>query len=396
VKIAYILTAPQMAGFLCGQVSAMKASGFVPTIFSPEATPQVKKMANKEGAALVIVKMKRDISPWHDLVGTLRLTYQLWKLKPEIVVTIGPKAGLLGGVAAWIVGVPCRIQTKWGIRLETARGLLRLVLTVADRIAASCAQIVLCDSESGRARTIELGLSSPQKVKVIASGSSKGIDLAQFVRDSATMEAAIRLRFDINVPVGAPIIGFVGRLNRDKGLKELSRAWSIIHTRRPDSILLVAGPSECESPYEIGLLEELQRAPGVKIIGECKNILPVYAIIDVLLMPTHREGFPNVVLEASAFSIPTTGFKVTGMRDAVIDGVTGGLVDFGDTEDLAAKTLDYLNDATLRKNHGENARARVIQFFQPVTLWQGYFETFKGLAEANDLPTHHLKWHLNQ
>ena len=384
-----------MAVFLRGQILTMKASGFSPYIFSPLVTEEVQKIACEEGADLILSPMVRNISLWHDLVSTLRLTRQLWKLKPEIVIAIGPKAGLLGGIAACCAGVPCRIQTKWGIRLETARGLLRFILTLADKIASACAQIVLCDSQSGRTRTIELGLASPTKVKVIASGSSKGIDINHFARNEGTIEAASRLRAEIGASAGTPIVGFIGRLNRDKGLKELTSTWLTIRAQRPDALLLVVGPSECESAEELRLLHELQQAPGVRIIGERKNILPIYAAIDVLLMPTHREGFPNVVLEASAFSIPTTGFKVTGMLDAVVDGATGALVDFGDTDRLAQKTLTYLSDSNLRKQHGENARARAIECFQPATLWRGYFEIFKELAEGNDLSTYHLKWRLN-
>ena len=390
--IAYILTAPQMAGFLRGQISALRASGFVPTIFSPEATAQIKQIAHEEGAALVIVKMRRSISPWHDLVSTLQLTHQLWRLKPEVVVTIGPKAGLLGGVASCIIGVPCRIQTKWGIRLETTTGLLRRVLTVADKIAGACAHLILCDSLSGKQRTAELGLAPAHKIRVVANGSANGINTKRFAINPANQAAASAFRAELGISSTAPLVGFVGRLNLDKGLIELREAWALIVAQRPDATLAIIGEDECKSTEEKLALAQLKQSLGVKILGPRTGVEGLFMAMDVFLMPSHREGFGVVVLEAAAMEVPTVGFNVTGMKDSVLNHTTGVLVELGDVKGLARATLTYLGDVQLKKQHGQKGRQRVEADFRPATVWRGYFETYRDLAEARNLDTRRLKW----
>lgn len=392
MMIAYILSAPQMINFLDSQILAMKNSGLTPIIFTPRITPQVYNFSEKNSVDVFVVPMERDIALWSDFITFLRLTLIFRKLRPALLVTVGPKASLLGGAAGWITRIPCRIQTKWGIRLETARGLLRMVLKVADKIASACAHLVLCDSQSSKERTIELGLAPRKKVVVIGAGSSRGVDAFLFQKNNSLINQAAALRKEWGVAPDVPLAGFVGRLNLDKGIGELLLSWKITSVKCPKAKLIIIGPDECNSRIELNILKELNQTPGIVILGEKTNLLPYYAALDLLILPTHREGLPNVVLEAAAFEIPTVGFKVTGMVDAVIDGETGALVDFKDIENLAKKIVDYFSNPELRKKHGKNARYRVLNDFNPRNLRKGYFEIFKSTAERQGISTSGLKW----
>lgn len=307
-----------------------------------------------------------------------------------MTVTIGPKAALLGGLASATCQVRCRIQTKWGIRLETTRGLLRLVLTMADKVAAACAHLVLCDSESGRARSIELGLVSAGKVRVVASGSANGIDLGRFDSTPSNLAAAASFRQKLGAGPGTPVIGFVGRISKDKGLGELVEVWPLIHAAQPGAILAMIGSDECETRAERDQLVALKSMAGVRMLGQQSGLEGVFPAFDILLLPSHREGFGVVVLEAGVMGVPTVGFRVTGMKDSVVSGQTGELVELGDVRSLAAACLRYLEDRSLRERHGAAARMRVRAEFRQETVWAAYFEIFRSAADAEGLDTGRL------
>lgn len=376
-----------MSGFLSGQLAALKNRGFGPVLCAPERTDALEALAKREGVDLLICAMRREISPLSDIISYLSLVSVIRRHAPEITVTLGPKAALLGGLAAATCQVPCRIQTKWGIRLETTRGLLRAVLILADKVAAACAHLVLCDSPSGRDRTIELGLAPTAKVKVVASGSANGIDIARFDLTPANKAAARAFREKIGVGATSPLVGFVGRISRDKGLAEMLLGWRLIRDQQPEATLVLVGADECHSEEEREQLARLLELPGVKALGPQSSLERIFPAFDILLLPSHREGFGVVVLEAGAVGVPTVGFLVTGMRDSVVSGETGQLVAFGDVRALAKATCLYLENRALRDQHGEAARRRVRQSFRQEQVWHGYAEAFKACADSCGLDT---------
>lgn len=381
-----------MSGFLRGHLASLRASGFRPTLCVPEATEAVVELAAAEGVPIAICPMRREIHLLDDALSYLRLLRIIRKLRPEMTVTLGPKAGLVGGLAAATCQVACRIQTKWGIRLETTKGLLRLVLTLADKIASACAHLVLCDSESGRSRAIELGLAPAGKVKVVASGSANGIDTRRFDLTMTNQASGRHFRRRIGAGDDTPVVGFVGRLSKDKGLDELVAAWPLIRAAQPQAILAIIGSDECVTRSEKEQLARLRSMAGVNMLGQQSGLEGIFPAFDVFLLPSHREGFGVVVLEAGVLGVPTVGFKVTGMKDSVVSGETGELVDLGDVKSLAEATLRYLGDHELRARHGTAARLRVHAYFRQEAVWAAYFRVFKYAADLNGLDTAHLVW----
>ena len=385
-KILYVLTAPQMCGFIQGQIAFLRASGMHITLCVPEETSSVLSLSIKEGADVVVCPMQRDIRPMGDLSSYLKLTKIIWRIRPDITVTIGPKAGLIGGLAAASCQVKCRIQTKWGIRLETTKGILRQLLVLADKIAAACADLVLCDSHSGKERTIELSLAPRNKVRVVGNGSANGIDTEKFSPSTSNLAAGMALRERLGVEHGDPLVGFVGRVSRDKGLAELRAVWPIILSKHPKAKLAIIGSSELLAEDHL-LYSELLSLPGVKALGQIENLERVFPAFDILLLPSHREGFGVVVLEAAALEVPTVGFEVTGMKDSVLSGITGKLVKFGDIQALGEAAISYLNDPDLRKSHGRLARERASTGFKQEDIWQQYLEIYKEVTVAAGLCT---------
>jgi lipopolysaccharide/colanic/teichoic acid biosynthesis glycosyltransferase len=306
--------------------------------------------------------MEREISPLADLRSFLSLWRLIRRARPALINVGTAKAGLLGGIAAWLCGVPVRVYTLHGIRLETTRGLCRLLLTLAERISCRCAHYVLCVSHSVRQRAIELGLASTDGGLVLLEpGSFNGVDAASFAATPERIAQAAEIRRRLGIPAGAPVIGFVGRFTRDKGIAELAQAYQAVRARFPEARLMLLGRFETGDPVPEQARRFIETDPGVVQVGYVPDPAAHYQAMDMLALPTHREGYPTVVLEASAAGKPVVATRATGAVDAVQDGITGFLVPVGDAAALGDALVRLLEDPELAAAMGAAGCARVAR-----------------------------------
>lgn len=309
------------------------------------------------------VPMSRTISPLRDALAVFRMASLIRKLRPRIVAASTPKGGLIGIVAAAMTGVPVRVYVLRGLRLETARGPLRAALTVTERLACGCAHRVLCVSPSLRRRALELRLSNARKLTVLGSGSSTGVDCERFSPDSGMMLRSARIRANLGIPEHAPVIGYVGRLAADKGIIDLLQAFGSVRKQIPEAYLLLVGDFDDTDPLPAAVLNALKNDPRVLVTGWVNDTAPYYPLMHVLALPTYREGFPNVALEAAASGKPVIGTKATGVVDAVLHGVTGILSSTGDAGNFANNLVAILSDPNLARRLGEAGRNRAVREF---------------------------------
>ncbi|MEM1349014.1 MAG: glycosyltransferase, partial [Myxococcota bacterium] len=191
--------------------------------------------------------------------------------------------------------------------------------------------------------------------------------------------AAARLR--LGIPKDARVLGFVGRLVRDKGVLELADAWSTLRLAHHDVHLLIVGPVEQRDAVPDDVLELLQGDRRAHFTGFTRDTPALYAAMDVVALPTYREGFPNVPLEASAMGLPVVATRVTGCVDAVVDGVTGTLVPVRDAAALATAIHGYLGDPERRRAHGRAGRARVLERYDPDSIAEAMHALYLDLLE---------------
>jgi len=384
-RLVYLVTHPMTARYLLrGQLLDLAGRGFeVVLITSPG--PELEGLAAGDEIQIHTLPIEREISPLQDALTLVRLTRLLARLAPDLVNASTPKAGLLGLLAARRAGVPRRIYTLRGLRLETARGFRRWLLSVAERQAAGAARRVIAVSPSLRRRCVESGLAPAEKIEVLGPGSSNGIDSERFTPRPDRGREPEALRRDLDLPPGSPVIGFVGRLTRDKGLGELLDAFERIAPAHPELRLLLVGGFEEGDPLPGTVRDRLLAHPQIRLTGFIPDVAPYYRLMDVLAFPSHREGFPNVPLEAAASGIPTVGFAVTGTVDAVVHGVTGRLVPVGAVDDLALALESYLEDPETRREHGENARQRAVSDFRQEKVWKRWRELYERLL-AEEAP----------
>ncbi|MBS1122388.1 MAG: glycosyl transferase involved in lipopolysaccharide synthesis [Deltaproteobacteria bacterium] len=379
MRLVHITTVPESLGFLKGQVAIMKANGFEITAISSPGS-ELAEFGTQQGVEVVAVPMSRKITPLDDLRALWTLVGHLRRLRPMIVHAHTPKAGLLGSLAGLIAGTPVRIYHLRGLPLETATGWRRTMLRWTERVTCAAAHRVISVSHSLRELAVRERLCSESKITVLAGGSGQGVDAdGRFdpARVSPEVRAAKRRAYQI--PDDAFVIGFFGRLVRDKGILELLDAWRQLSAAHPNIHLLIAGGAEERDALPDQALAALREDPRIHWIGWDWETPPLFAAVDVVVVPTYREGFPNVPLEAAAMRKPVVGTRVTGCIDAIEDGTTGLLVPARDASALAAAIERYIEDPRLAERHGAAGRDRVRSSFRRELIWDALHATYREL-----------------
>ncbi len=323
--------------------------------------PEQESLRGLDSISVHSVTMARDPSLMSDLKSLWAWIRLLREVRPDLVSVGTPKAGLLGGIAAWLTRVPARVYILRGLRLETVSGASRAVLAALERVSMAAVQAVLSVSPSLRSEAVALRLASPDKIVVLGAGSSNGVNLGHFgprrISDAEVGEHRRALGLDASIPV----VGFVGRLTPDKGLRPFAEARRLLVERGIDHQVLIVGQTEATGEDELRHVRKSGRPPVET--GAVSDTAPYYRLMDVLCLPTLREGFPNVVLEAAASGIPAVTTNATGAIDSVIDGQTGLIAQAGSGESLADALAAIITDAGSRTRMGIAARERVEREF---------------------------------
>ncbi|PYT96174.1 MAG: glycosyltransferase family 1 protein [Acidobacteria bacterium] len=384
LRVLHVVTASMSVSLMRGQLKFLREAGFEVAVAAAPGEEFTAK-ARAEGAQPILVPLTREMAPLRDLVALFRVYSILRRMRPVIINFGTPKAGLIAGLAARLSGVPCRVYTLRGLRCETARGLKRQLLLFTERLACACAHRVVCVSESLRQKAVSLRIAKAKRTVVFAYGSSNGVDAGLFRPTVERLRMAMILREEKGIPKDAPIIGFVGRLVADKGIGDLFEAYLTLRGRFGDLRLLLVGEFEEGDPVPTAIRERIERDPNVTITGFVKDTAPYYQVMDVLALPTQREGFPSVILEAHAAGKAVVAYRATGTVDAIVDGVNGILVPQGDAMELAEALSTLISDRGLVRTMGRNGQERVEREFQPMRIWSALANTYVRMLEEKGI-----------
>jgi glycosyltransferase involved in cell wall biosynthesis len=309
--------------------------------------------------------MTREISVRADLIALIRWLRVCFKEQPTLVVSATPKASLLSQLAAKTTRAPRRLYYMGGLRLEGEQGRRRRVLTMIEKLTSWASTEVVANSRSLATRYAELQLAPRHKLRQTRPGSSHGVDSRHFAPQLPDVGLAAELGIDLAVPV----IGFVGRLTHDKGIDCLISAMAMLHTEGVTCQLLVVGPQdEPDSATYLDVLTSL--GERVVAVGTVDDVRPYFGLMDVHVLPSLREGFPNVVLEASAMGLPTVTTDATGAIDSVQEGKTGLIVRTQDQRGLAEAIKTLIRDPGMASRYGVAARNWVVADFQTEAVVQ--------------------------
>jgi glycosyltransferase involved in cell wall biosynthesis len=331
--------------------------------------------------------MPRAITPFRDLAALGRLYRAFRRRRPTIVHAHTPKGGLLGMIAAVLARIPVRVYHIHGLPFLTATGFRRRLLRASEHLSCVLASRVLCVSRSVRDVVVAEGLCRPNKIQVLLHGSINGVDARRRFAPEVQRDSRAATRARLGIPEGAVVVGFVGRLVRDKGVSELCQAFCDAQAERPALHALFVGPFETKDALPRAVVHTLRSNPHVHFAGFDWNTPPLYGAMDLVVLPSWREGFPVVPLEAAAMGLPVIATRIPGCIDAVQDGVTGTLVPPGDPAALANAIRGYLRDPALASRHGAAGRARVLREFQPEEIWKALAWVYSSLLAERNLPT---------
>lgn len=350
-RILLAVTANASLGLMQGLPERLRDEGWDVHIVSSPG-PKSDVLATTEGVTFHSIEMARNPSVLSDLRALVRWIRLLREVAPDVTSVGTPKAGLLGGIASFVARVPRRIYVLRGLRYETSTGLARVALKALEQVVCLTAHDVLAVSHSLRDVAIADRLASPDKIVVLGRGSSNGVDVDRFSVSCDERRAAKAERWPDSPDVFT--IGFVGRIHPDKGLDLLADAVGILAADGVPGRLVVVGGGDGEQSES---LTARLRESGfdVEFTGPVADVARYLRLMDVLCLPTRREGFPNVVLEAAAAGIPTVATTATGIPDAILDNETGLICHQRNPRELANLLQRLLTDASEPARLGKSA-----------------------------------------
>lgn len=377
IRVLHAVTVSKSLKLIKGQLSYLKNLGYEVSVISSPGK-EIDTFAEIEKVNIKQIKMVREISPLSDIISLIKIIRFLLKYRPHIVNTGTPKVGLLLSVAAWLTRVPIRIYTVRGLKLETASGYTRKILLFTERIACLCSHRIIAVSESLRKRMIELKLAPKEKIVVLGSGSSNGIQVSR-------AQELSKMNVDINVEADSFRIGFVGRITKDKGIIELLQAFRNLRKKYHNIKLIILGDFETGDPIPDSERRYIETDPNILFLGFQQNPFPYYKFMDIFVLPSHREGFANVCLEAALMGLPIITTNATGAIDTVIDGKTGLIYEVGNVKQLEEKIEFLIRNPEIRKKMGIEGKKWVTKEFSSERIWNGLDNLYKALLKEKGL-----------
>lgn len=326
---------------------------------------------------IIDIGIERKVSLIQDLKVFLKLMKIMRNKRPHAVHSITPKAGLLAMMAGYISRVPHRFHTFTGQIWVTQRGWKRFFLMQLDRLIVLFASNILVDSESQRQLLSRNKIIPASSVGMLGHGSIAGVDINRF-RPNAALKSKNRKAFGVVADVCVYL--FIGRINRDKGILDVMKAFQKVANRVPKVELWVVGPDEENLLPVLKTMSEECEAP-IRFFKETLNPETVMASADVILLPSYREGFGLVIIESASCEVPAIAYRIDGVIDAVHEDCTGILVDVGNVESFASAMKTLALDTYLRRRLGKHARDRVERLFDSDSVTNNWVDFYKRVFD---------------
>lgn len=361
MKIARITTIPEAFVHIRKQIQDLVKEGHEVTLITSYGDYQ-KILEQEANVKMINIEFAREIRPWQDLRTLMVLWWHFVTNRYDIVHSTTPKAGLLVAVASFFALVKVRLHTFTGQRWATLKGPKRKLLMGLDRLIQGLNSHCFADSPSQIDFLVEQEVVLRRNVSCLHKGCLGGIDFERFDANKTSYQRAEVLQ-EIELPLDSQVILFLGRMTEDKGIRELFESFKKLEPLFPKLQLLLIGSTEFESNETKQMFEQMSAQANVHYLGFQSVPEKFYAVADLFVMPSYREGFGTVILEAAAMKVPSIATRIPGLVDAVEDGVSGLLVSLKNTLELTAAIKKVLEDQQLLASLSENAYQRTKEHF---------------------------------
>ena len=374
-KIIRITTVPRsMGGLLEGQLRFMsdyyEVVGVSGKGYKIQGEDILDYVSRQENIRVIPVEMTRKITPIKDLIAVYKLYRIFKKEKPNIVHSHTPKAGTLSMIAANLAGIPNRLHTIAGLPLLEATGFKRKLLDIVEKITYACATMIYPNSFGLKTIILENNFTKEEKLKVIANGSSNGIDTDYFNSELFQEEDKITLLKELEIKEDDIVFVFVGRLVKDKGINELINSFNKISDQYKNAKLLLVGSYEKDlDPLLPASENEINNNPSILSVGWQEDVRPFFAISDVLVFPSYREGFPNVVMQAGSMGLPSIVTNINGCNEIITEGVNGTIIPVKNEQALYAAMIRFITDKKYCIQLSKESRNMICKKYEREYVW---------------------------
>ena len=343
-----------------------------------------KDIQEREGITTIPIRIDRKINLWADFVSLYKLYRTFKKEKPFIVHSLTPKAGLLSMMAAYLAGVPHRMHTFTGLIFPTQTGLMKKVLIFFDKLICFCSTKVYPEGEGVKRDLIHYGITN-KPLKVIGNGNVNGIDLTHFDPALFDQKKRAEIRKELKLETSDFVMSFVGRIVCDKGIVEMISSFIEVAKVHTDAKLLLVGPREKQLyPLPASIEQEITDNPHIISVGYQQDVRPFFAITDVFVFPSYREGFPNVVLEAGAMGLPAIVTDINGCNEIIVEGKNGRIIPPKDTNALTHKMLQLYKDKAQLQELARNSRKMITSRFDRQFFWKELLKEYRSLEDSEN------------
>ncbi len=349
--------------FQYNQIDFLKKNGYsFYLVTSKDNWISVSELKEKINCPVFTIPLSRNFSPFNDLISIIKLFFLIIKIKPHIVYYSTPKASFIASISAFLCFIPFRIYSHRGVVYTNKLQIKYYPLKIIDFVCCLLSHKIIVNSYSNLEFLKKNQILNKYKIGILGNGSSHGVDAInrfnpQKINSTKKYDLSINNRI---------LYGFIGRIERDKGINDLIKSWALVNKEIKNSVLLIIGPIiKSWDAISHETLSSIKRNNTTILLDPVNDIENYYAAMDIFVFPSYREGFPNVVLEASAMEIPTITTDALGCRDSVVNLETGLIVPLGDIKKLADAMIKLGSDNLLRSNLGKKARQHVLKYYNP-------------------------------
>lgn len=384
-KIIRITTVPMALRYLLpGQMKFMQQNGFEVIMISADG-PELNDVIQNEACRHIIVPMTRKITPLQDIKCLFKLIKIFKKEKPDIVHSHTPKAGLLGMLAAKFSGVKIRIHTVAGMPLMVEKGFKFQLLKFIEKLTYSAANHVWPNSQSLYNYIVENKFTVKQKLQIISKGSTNGININRFSKAALTETAIAQVKSSINYAAQCTYLLCISRLVADKGIVELVNVFLLLNEKHPSLKLIVVGDYEEElDPLPAGIIQQIENNQNIIHIKWTQQVEYFMHMAQYFVFPSHREGFPNVLLQAGAMQLPIICSRIAGNVDIVTDKQTGLIFETANEQQLEQQIEYAISNPGTTQAMAASLEQIIKKDYQRENIWQNILSAYKSLLHLNN------------
>ncbi len=378
-KLIRITTVPlSLDKLLSGQLNFMQSHYEVVAVSSEK--DYLERVGTKENVRTFHLEMSRKITPLKDLVAVLKLFLFLIKEKPLIVHTHTPKAGIVGMLASKMAFVPHRFHTVAGMPLMEVKGVKRKILDFVEKVTYLCATKVYPNSFGLKDIILENNFCKENKIKVLANGSSNGIDTSYFSKSLFSLESTIALKEKLGITQEDFVFVFVGRLVKDKGINEMVTAFEDLQKKERGIKLLLVGNYESNlDPLFPETINKIETNSAIISVGFQNDVRSYLSISNVLVFPSYREGFPNVVMQAGSMGLPAIVSDINGCNEIIVNNKNGLIIPVKNQQAISNAMGLMLSDMSLYTTLSANSRSRIVDFYEQKVVWDALLREYDAV-----------------